>query len=67
MHGHDNSLEGEAMVGDNVSGSNYHFNEEFILQQVEVERITGMFNLLSHPDPFISEQISILLANVSNS
>ena len=26
-----------------------------------------MFNLLSHPDPFISEQISILLANVSNS
>ena len=26
-----------------------------------------MFNLLSHPDTFISEQISILLANVSNS
>ena len=26
-----------------------------------------MLNLLSHQDPFISEQISILLANVSNS
>ena len=41
-------------------------DEEF-LELDEVKRITGMFNLLSHPDPFISEQISILLANVSNS
>ena len=45
----------------------YHFGEDFILSQPEVERITTMFNLLSHPDQFISEQISILLANVSNS
>ena len=33
----------------------------------EVKRITKLFNLLSHEDSFISEQISILLANVSNS
>lgn len=45
----------------------YPLSEDFILKQYEVQRITGMFNLLSHPDPFISEQISILLANVSNS
>jgi len=32
-----------------------------------VDRITRLFNLLSHDNIYISEQISILLANVSNS
>ena len=43
------------------------FDDKFVMDQPEVERIIGMLNLLSHSDPFISEQISILLANVSNS
>lgn len=32
-----------------------------------MDRITRLFNLLSHDNIYISEQISILLANVSNS
>ena len=44
-----------------------YFDPEFIDKQPEVKRLTGMLNLLSHEHPFISEQISILLANVSNS
>jgi hypothetical protein len=43
------------------------FDDKFVMAQPETERIIGMLNLLSHTDPFISEQISILLANVSNS
>lgn len=68
LQGHDNSIEGEGVGAvDNMSSSTTKYQNEFILQQDEVTRITSMFNLLSHPDPFISEQISILLANVSNS
>jgi len=44
-----------------------YFDPQFIDKQPEVKRLTGMLNLLSHEHPFISEQISILLANVSNS
>jgi len=43
------------------------FDEAFVQKQPEVKILTGMLNLLSHENPFISEQISILLANVSNS
>jgi hypothetical protein len=38
-----------------------------LLELPEIKRLSGMLNLLSHPHPIISEQISILLANVSNS
>ena len=65
--GRDNSIEGEAADDYAMGPGHAAFPEEWILQQPEVSRITSMFNLLSHPDPFISEQISILLANVSNS
>ena len=41
--------------------------KDFILKQKETLRLIGMINLISHENPFISEQIAILLANVSNS
>lgn len=63
----DSIIEGEGQFENKLATDTTNLSEEFILQQYEVERITGLFNLLSHPDPFISEQISILLANVSNS
>lgn len=56
----------KSMGGDDFQDWN-NYDEDWILGQPGVIRITGMFNLLSHPEPFISEQISILLANVSNS
>ena len=36
-------------------------------EMAEILRIKQLFELLAHENPFISEQISILLANVSNS
>ena len=43
------------------------YNDEELKSLAEVDRITRLFNLLSHDNIYISEQISILLANVSNS
>lgn len=49
----------------------YQMNDDYddmkLINLEEVKRITKLLNLLSHENPFISEQISILLANVSNS
>ena len=42
-------------------------SKELIMKKPEVKRISGMLNLISHDNPFISEQIAILLANVSHS
>lgn len=44
-----------------------NYNDDDLKNIHEVERITRLFNLLSHDNIYISEQISILLANVSNS
>lgn len=43
------------------------FDDDFINKQPEVKRFKCMLNLLSHENPFISEQVSIFLANFSNS
>ena len=52
----EDSAEGEvSSISNTLGGENIQLDEEFVLQQKEVERITGLFNLLSHPDPFISE------------
>ena len=48
-------------------GSYANYDDEQLRTLPEVERITRLFNLLSHENIYISEQISILLANVSNS
>lgn len=43
------------------------YDDDKLLEVAEVKRITLLLNLLSHENPFISEQVSILMANVSNS
>ena len=43
------------------------YDDQKVKDLPEIKRITRLLNLLSHENPFISEQISILLANVSNS
>lgn len=48
-------------------GNYANYDDEQLRLLPEVERITRLFNLLSHDNIYISEQISILLANVSNS
>ena len=49
------------------SGTYGNYDDEQLRHLYEVERITRLFNLLSHDNEYISEQIAILLANVSNS
>ena len=49
------------------NGTYGNYNDEQLRGLPEVERVTRLFNLLSHDNIYISEQISILLANVSNS
>ena len=44
-----------------------NYDDEQLRGVPQVERITRLFNLLSHGNAYISEQIAILLANVSNS
>jgi len=44
-----------------------NYNDQDLRQLPQIERITGLFNLLSHDNIYISEQIAILLSNVSNS
>jgi len=44
-----------------------NYDDDQLRHLSEVDRITRLFNLLSHDNIYISEQISILLANVSNS
>lgn len=62
----DNHAENEIKM--NNFQSNYgNYDDEQLRTLDEVERITRLFNLLSHDNIYISEQISILLANVSNS
>ena len=48
-------------------GNYANYDDEQLRSLHEVDRITRLFNLLSHDNIYISEQISILLANVSNS
>lgn len=44
-----------------------NYDDEILRGLPQVQRITRLFNLLSHDNIYISEQIAILLANVSNS
>ena len=44
-----------------------NYDDEALRNLQPVMRITKLFNLLSHDNIYISEQIAILLANVSNS
>ena len=45
-----------------------NYNDEQLRKDVyAVDRITRLFNLLSHDNIYIAEQIAILMANVSNS
>ena len=48
-------------------GQYANYDDEQLRGLPQVERITRLFNLLSHGNAYISEQIAILLANVSNS
>jgi hypothetical protein len=48
-------------------GNYGNYDDQQLKTLTEVERVTRLFNLLSHDNIYISEQISILLANVSNS
>lgn len=43
------------------------YNEDNVSELPEILRIKQLFELLAHENKFISEQISILLANISNS
>ena len=58
--------ENDEQVSSNL-GNYANFDDEQLRTVSEVDRITRLFNLLSHDNIYISEQISILLANVSNS
>jgi hypothetical protein len=58
----------KSSVEPHSSTGNYgNYDDEQLRGLPEIERITRLFNLLSHDNIYISEQISILLANVSNS
>ena len=54
-------------IESNQAGNYGNYDDEALRTLPEIERITRLFNLLSHDNIYISEQISILLANVSNS
>lgn len=50
-----------------TNGQYQQYDDEALKVRIPVQRITKFFNLLSHDNIYISEQIAILLANVSNS
>jgi hypothetical protein len=62
-----NQLESAPEAQSELSGCYGNYDDEQLKTLPEVERITRLFNLLSHDNIYISEQIAILLANVSNS
>ena len=49
------------------TSDNEEYDVKVLVELAEIKSITKLLNLLAHENPFISEQVSILLANISNS